>query len=98
VLYDPERGILATYSTHAEIADGLLRGCFDGSAGLRLWAGQSGLPFVDAAHLFNWELDDNLYLPLEQATGLTLEEFNNEVQEHSSLPCVETPANLWPDF
>jgi len=36
------------------------------------------------------------YLPIEEATSLTLEEFYTIFQDARNTACIETPVNLWP--
>lgn len=100
VLLYSEQGILATYNASeqgAEMHEGLIHGCLRASAGLRLWAPTVKLSFREAAGLFNWEIDDAPYLPLADTTDMTVEEFYQFFREPTTIPCLDTPTQLWPD-
>lgn len=39
--------------------------------------------------------EDNLYFPLEEATGLTMKDFMEDFSDPTQSQCIETPIGLW---
>jgi len=40
---------------------------------------------------------DKPIMPLEEATGMTVETFYETYRDPANDPCIETPRDLWPD-
>lgn len=96
ILFYPKQGILAAYSTDGEPGAKLIVGCLKQNPSLRLWSPKEALTFQKAANMFNWDVNDPPTLPLAEATDLTVEEFYQTFKSPSEIPCLETPAELWP--
>jgi hypothetical protein len=91
------RGILAGYSTLAKAPQGdVVLGCLQDIPQLRLWGPVKETTFQESAALFGWDVSGGAYLPLEQASDLSVEIFYQIYQGSNKVPCVKTPAKLWP--
>jgi hypothetical protein len=91
------RGILAGYSTLAEDPQGdVVLGCLQDTPQLRLWDPVKETTFQESAALFGWNVSGGTYLSLEQASDLSVEKFYQIYQGSNKVPCVKTPAKLWP--
>ena len=95
VLLYTQRSILVSYSTEGELADSTIQGCFQGNPSLWLWHGDRLLTFTEAVELFSWDVQNVLYLPLSDATGMTVDMFYQSFKDEQVV-CLQTPKNLWP--
>lgn len=96
VLYYAEQGILASYSTEAELDGENIRGCLERSPSLRLWSPQGDLTFDEAAALFGWDISGAPYSLLEDVSAMDIEAFYYTFSDTSSFPCINTPRAFWP--
>jgi hypothetical protein len=89
-----QEGMAAGYVVDGDIQDGRVRGCFaDKEIGrLRLVVPNSATSYRDFSTIFE---KDRHYLPLEQATGLTMDEFIERFSDPTWPQCIETPTELW---
>lgn len=95
VLLYTQRGVLVSYSTEGELAGSTIQGCFQGNPSLWLWHGDRSMTFTEAAELFSWDVQNVLYLPLSDATGMTVDMFYQSFKDEQVV-CLQTPKNLWP--
>jgi hypothetical protein len=98
VLFYPEDGILAAYSTLQEnlIINEIIRECLPYSPSLLLWKAESRLSFHEAASDY-LDLESFPYLPFEEATEWDVSSFYQTYTDANTEPCIETPASLWPE-
>lgn len=90
-------GFLAGYSTLVKPAqEAVVQGCFAEAPQLRLWNPTEQNTFQEVAALFNWDVTDGAYLPLEKASDLSVETFYRNYQSPTRVPCVKTQVKLWP--
>jgi hypothetical protein len=83
----PDQGWVAHLEMPLHLADGLFLGCpSEAFTNLRLWS-----PDTPAR---DYELDSEVLFTIEEATGLTLEEFYQEFKDPTTTECLETPSNL----
>lgn len=100
LLFYPDQGILARYSTElSEINDSTDSAtiCLDGRPTLTLWSPKDRINFEQAqiyARLDYREYDKPL-LPLDQVSGLNLEEFY-ELRTEKQI-CITTTLSAWPE-
>ncbi len=99
-LFYAQHNFMLTYSNwDGEIIDGKVRGCLSGEEeSLRLvtWSPKEQLTFVEAEHGMH-EPHSIIYdLPLEEATGISIETFYKTFRNGSEPICLETPTELWP--
>lgn len=98
-LYYGERGILAHYGVFLD-ADQMqgdtIQGCLVVSAELLLWTPQTSLTLKEAGDLFDWDSTGVPYLPLEDATGMTVETFYRQFRGSPDPICIATARSLWP--
>jgi len=96
-----DQGILALYPSSEEdiIDDTIIRGCFSTSPILYLWASGNPKTFREAVDTFGLDYYkwDKPIMPLEEATGMTVETFYETYRDPANDPCIETPRDLWPD-
>lgn len=100
LLFYPDQGILARYSTElTEINENKDSAniCLDGSPSLTLWSPIEQVNFEQAQDYARLDYREygRLLLPLDQATGLNLEEFY-ELRTEKQL-CTTTTLSAWPD-
>lgn len=98
ILFYAQHHFMLKYNGDGEIIDGKVRGCFSGKESLRLivWSPEEELTFVEAEHGLH-EPRPILYdLPLEEATGISVETFYETFKNASEPICLETPTELWP--
>lgn len=89
-----QAGMAVGYVADGDIQDDMVIGCFaDEEMGrLRLIIPNTATSYEDFPTIFE---EDRSYLPLEEATGLTMEDFMQHFSDPTQPQCVETPAELW---
>ncbi len=82
------------YVVDGDIQDNEAIGCFtdDETGYLRLIARYTATSHEDFSPIFE---EDRRYLPIEEATGLTREDFMQRFTGSTQPHCLETPAELW---
>lgn len=87
-------GMAVSYVVDRYLQDDTAMGCFDGegTSHLRLVPPNSATSHEDFSPLFS---EDRRYLSLEEATGLTREDFMQRFTGSTQPHCLETPAELW---
>ena len=100
----PSQGFLAMYSFSVlpNRQKNVIPICFDGtqpetSRTLALWNSDNKWSVQEVSNRAAsiWFDDYPRYLPLQQATGLTLEEFYQTFKDGNPGACLETPLDLW---
>lgn len=88
------KGMAASYVVDRYLQDNTAAGCFDGeeTGRLRLVPPNSAVSHEDFSPLFS---EDRRYLPLEEATDLTMADFMQRFTDPTQPQCIETPAELW---
>jgi len=89
-----QEGIAVGYVVDGDIQNDMVIGCFaDEETGLlQLNIPGSSINYRDFRGIFEI---DRRYLPLEEATGLTMEDFIQRFTDPTQPHCIETPAELW---
>jgi len=103
-LFYPQKGILAYYGSNSEkneieFSGTIIRGCFSRSAYLYLWSPDEQLTLEQVAENMSVPGFDEagfLQLPLDQATGMDSQRFHQTYKDLTTMPCIQTPKNLWP--
>jgi hypothetical protein len=99
-LFYAQHHFMLTYSNwDGEIIDGKVRGCLSGeeeSLHLVTWSPEEKLTFVEAEHGLHEPRPIIYDLPLEEATGISVETFYQTFKNGSEPICLETPTELWP--
>jgi hypothetical protein len=95
VLFYPEQGIVALYSSNGEKQGDFVQGCpqEDPVSYLVLTSPDINQTFkqaVGVSSAFNMD-----YLSLEEATGMDVATFYETFKNPDNTTCLETPANLW---
>jgi hypothetical protein len=100
VLLYPQSGYAAVYGREAKyISDTVLRACLGDKAALYLWnpVDSKVTTLEEFGNLFDWFIDKSEpNLPLLVATGMDLDTFYQTYKDAAGVPCLETPAGLWP--
>lgn len=88
------KGMAVGYVVDGNIQGDRVIGCFaDEEIGtLRLITPDSVTSYKDFSPIFE---QDRRYLPLEQATDLTMDEFMERFSDPTQSQCIETPIELW---
>lgn len=94
-LFYQEKGILAVFGeADGQVLGSTIRGCIVGTAGLTLWSPAQNLNFDDVS---TWKNYYDPYMTLEDASEIDVETFYERYKSGEALPCIDTPAELWPD-
>jgi hypothetical protein len=97
-LFYREQGLLASFADFsANILDGEITGCpqtIYGSS-LFLWEPSEDLPFLERLDQFTSGFVGRKYLPLEEATGVSVQEYVRELVQEEEPPCLGTRVDLW---
>ena len=81
------------YVADGYIQEDVVMGCFADEAGIiRINPPNSATSYKDFPTIFEV---DRRYLSLEEATGLTMDEFMQDFSDPINPQCIETPAELW---
>lgn len=100
VTFYPSQGIMIRYGDHeAKIKASTIVGCPEGNGfGLTmlLWNPVEKFTFADRLQKSVEFSNDELLLPLEEATGVSVEAYYQSLINDSSPMCLETPIDLWP--
>lgn len=99
VLVFPDDNFMASYWTMNAVNDGgEVTGCFSEVDTILLWLfpdrSEITLEGVRAGSTIIGE--DQKYLPLAEATELSIDEFFQEFKNTESDTCIRTPSDLWP--
>lgn len=95
ILFYPQQGIVASYSSNGEEHGGFTQGCPQANpvSYLVLMPPDTNQTFrqaVGRASAFNMD-----YLSLEESTGMDITIFYETFKNPDNTICLETPANLW---
>lgn len=76
-----------------DVQDDMFKGCFSDETGIViLKRSHSVTKHTDFFTLFE---EDRLYLPLEETSDLTMDEFIEVFSDPTQAQCIETPIELW---
>lgn len=99
VLIYNEQGFLAEYITPVEIAGEHYRGCpWNAHIGISTWSPDEERPLAEVVAGFGRgmnALNIEYFKPLEEATGMTVDEFYQMFKEAGNTQCIDTPRSLW---
>ena len=62
---------------------------------LYLWSPEIEITFKDAEEQY-LNPEEGYFLPLYDATGMTVAEFYENFKDPNTTACLETPLDLWP--
>lgn len=93
-MYYKEIGIMATFSTRANVSESIIFACIDKSPSFYLWSPQDR--DLSVGYITEWEREKIKYLNIEQSTNFDVESFYTTFRNNNSPVCIETPINLWP--
>jgi hypothetical protein len=100
VLFYPSQGIMMnTPGGSGEIIEGnILRNCLKDMNWpfLYLWPPDRQITFPEAEKLYFSYPGSGYFLPLYEATGITVEEFYESFKNSEHTTCLETSLDLWP--
>jgi hypothetical protein len=99
-LFYPSQGILMNTpgGGGGGIEGNILRNCLRGMNWpfLYLWSPENQMTFIEAQRRYLSDPGEGYYLPLYDATGMTVEEFYENFRDPDTTTCLETPLDLWP--
>jgi hypothetical protein len=88
-----QAGMAVGYVVNGNLQNNIVTGCFFDQVGLlSLGVPDSATSYKDFPAIFE---TDRRYLPLEEATGLTMDDFLQRFSDSTQPQCIETPAELW---
>lgn len=92
-----KQGILIEYQDlTAEVKGDHIRGCPQEHRFARIWLwAENGVTFTKVINKLKSEVP---YRPLQEATEMDVETFYTTFKNPKNTTCLETPADLWPDF
>lgn len=94
-----KEGFLVLYSSSGIVEGADITTCIantEAPLGLLTWDPDLNLSYADAMAMGMSTSPVTYDLPLEEATGKTLEEFYEEYSVEGTEACLRTPRNLWP--
>jgi hypothetical protein len=97
LLFYPEQGILVQYYGLAEEEGEQLRICpWQSEISLWLWSPEREMTLADIGRVAKERIGYiNDYLSLEEATGMSTEQFYQTFAQPASQACLETAADMW---
>lgn len=99
-LFYAQHHFMLTYSNwDGEITDGKVRSCLSGKESVHLvaWSPEEELTFAETTEGLHKPRRPIIYdLPLEEATGMSVEIFYETFKMANEPICLETPTELWP--
>jgi hypothetical protein len=92
----PDQGIWVNYTMPMYNLDGVKKGC-PANAHIEMELFPPGNPdfFFTQLDQTDWGVIKNGYIPLEEATSMSVEQFYHKFL-NSNDNCIETPAYIWP--
>lgn len=89
-----QEGMAVGYVVDGFVENHMFNGCFaaEEKGSLRLILPHSATSYEAFPTIFE---DDRRYLPLEEATSLTMEDFMQRFSDPSQPQCIETPIEIW---
>ena len=103
-LFYPEQGFLLEYQTrngNTEWINGVARGCIrpNGVTYIVVWSPAETFTFSERLQqTTQFRADPDPGLPLEEATGMTIDTFYQTFRNAEPPLCLETPNSLWPGY
>lgn len=97
LLFYPEKGILVRYFGLVEKREKTLRVCLSqADVSLWLWSPEHSMTLDRLANLGNEPISDmSGFRSLEEATGISVEQFYQSFAQPNNKRCFETPADMW---
>ena len=99
-LFYAQHHFMLEYGGDGEVVDGNVRGCLSGeeeSLHLVAWSPEEELTFAETIEGLHKPRRPIIYdLPLEEATGMSVEIFYETFKVANGPICLETPTGLWP--
>jgi hypothetical protein len=97
LLFYPEQGILVSYYGPAGKNGKTLRMCpYQVDVRLWLWSSEHAMPLEHLAGMGSSPIGDmSGFRSLEEATGMSVEQFYQSFVQPSSKACLETPTGMW---
>lgn len=95
ILIYPNQGIIALYDDNGKRLENVVQGCPQRNpvSILKLWSPHSSLTFEQIIEGSSALRKD--YLPLKQATEMSVTTFYETFKNPDNTTCLHTPANLW---
>lgn len=93
------KGIVVSYwLENVQIQDDFVLGCFQQPYRILFWlvSPERGIAFSQARVESTQFSENQPYLSLEEATGLSIENFYETFMNPNNTACLETPSNFWP--
>ncbi len=95
----PQQGFMLQYSVEGVQQNDRVQGCGfeqDDLILLGIWLPEEKLNFEAASSRGSGFAETTFALPLEEATGMSVETFYETFKDPANPICLETPLNLWP--
>ena len=101
-LYYPQKGIIAffySFEGESEYKGDIIKACIPHSPRLILWSPQKELSYQDIyKRLYGQDYEEyHISLPLDEATGMNIEQFYQSYKNADVSPCFKTNRELWPE-
>lgn len=89
-----QKGMAVRYVVDADIQDDRVTGCFanEETGLLRLIVPDRATSYQDFSSIFS---QSRRFLPIEEATDMTMDDFMQQFIDPTQPQCIETPIELW---
>jgi hypothetical protein len=97
ILSYPDEGILAHYTKHGEFVESDIKICIETAPAIGVWYPSKTMSFVQIQEMLGYDVSEELsYLPIAEATSMSVDEFYAEFRDEQDEVCFNTPKSLWP--
>jgi len=101
VLFYPDQGILVEYLLPRQTVGDKFLGCpLQSHVVVTVWNPELQLSLAESAQKLSGQglnaLNVDYFRPIEEATGMSLEEFYQSFKDPQNAACLETPVDMWP--
>lgn len=101
MLYYPQKGIFANFNSlenESEYGRGTIKACILHSPQLILWSPKKEISFQEILKIYYGGFEEyHPILPLDEATGMNIEQFYQSYKNSDVSPCFKTNRELWPE-
>lgn len=96
LIFYPGNGILIRYTAPAEQGEGSFRMCpHRTEITLWLWSPERDIALEHIVNMGSPTGDMSYFRPIEEATGMSIEQFYQTFSQPDNQTCLETPVDLW---
>jgi len=103
LIYYPQSGISALFNTPLQSSDEMFSGCMSkANTDMYLWSPELGYSWSESVSRTTGggeaEWLKAPFLPISEATSMTIEKFYTVFKVGENTSCIETPVEIWPGY